>query len=100
MKFLDKILAPFQVALKQSLETFIRLETADNETTMVSSDGSLITYLKGVVETVMRDPFFCSLEDPINEAHLFQIVYDNKVTLVEGVPFRDDKLARKIFPDL
>ncbi|NQZ13750.1 MAG: type IV secretion protein IcmB [Alphaproteobacteria bacterium] len=46
MKFLDKILAPFQVALKQSLETFIRLETADNETTMVSSDGSLITYVK------------------------------------------------------
>lgn len=71
-------------------------EIVEDMTTL--PDGT--SYLKGVVETVMRDPFFCSLEDTINEAHLFQIVYDNKVTLVEGVPFRDDKLARKIFPDL
>lgn len=46
MKILDKILAPFQTALKQSLETYIRLETMDDENTMVASDGSLITYLK------------------------------------------------------
>lgn len=32
--------------MKQSLEAFIRLETADDETTMVASDGSLVTYLK------------------------------------------------------
>lgn len=57
-----------------------------------------IFYLDDVVETVMRDPFFCDLADPINEAHLFQIVYDNKVTFVEGVPFRDEALAKKIFP--
>lgn len=71
-------------------------EVVEDMTTL--PDGTC--YLKGVSETVMRDPFFCSLEDPINAAHLFQIVYDNKVTLVEGVPFRDDKLARMIFPDL
>ncbi len=46
MRFIDKILAPFQVAFKQSLETFIRLETAEDETTMVASDGSLVSYLK------------------------------------------------------
>lgn len=46
MRFIDKILAPFQVAFRQSLETFIRLETAEDETTMVASDGSLITYVK------------------------------------------------------
>ncbi|MAZ76497.1 MAG: hypothetical protein CMH31_04255 [Micavibrio sp.] len=57
-----------------------------------------ICYLEDVTETVMRDPFFCDLTDPINEAHLFQIVYDNKVTFKEGVPFRDESLARKIFP--
>lgn len=57
-----------------------------------------ICYLDDVTETVMRDPFFCDLTDSINEAHLFQIVYDNKVTLVEGVPFRDEALAKKIFP--
>ncbi len=46
MKFIDKILAPFQVALKQSLESYIRLETADDENTMVASDGSMVTYIK------------------------------------------------------
>ena len=46
MQFLNKILSPFQTAMKQSLENFIRLETADDETTLASSDGSLITYVK------------------------------------------------------
>lgn len=46
MRLFDKIIAPFQIALKQSLETFIRLETADDEITMAASDGSLVTYLK------------------------------------------------------
>ncbi len=46
MKILDKILYPFQNALRQSIASFIRLETMDNETTIASSDGSLISYLK------------------------------------------------------
>jgi len=32
--------------MKKSLESYIRLETADNATTMVASDGSLLTYVK------------------------------------------------------
>ncbi|MEZ5902441.1 MAG: type IV secretion protein IcmB [Alphaproteobacteria bacterium] len=46
MKFLDKILSPFQVAMKQSLESYIRLETSDNEETLAASDGSLLTYVR------------------------------------------------------
>lgn len=46
MRYLDKILSPFQIALKKSLETFIRLETADDEITLASSDGSLVTYIR------------------------------------------------------
>ena len=46
MKIIDKILSPFQIVLKKSLESYIRLETSDNETTMASSDGSLVTYVK------------------------------------------------------
>lgn len=46
MRFIDKLLAPFQVAFKKSIESFIRLETADDETTLVARDGSLISYLK------------------------------------------------------
>ena len=39
-------MAPFQTAMKQSLETFIRLETADDEITLAAADGSLLTYVK------------------------------------------------------
>ena len=40
MGIIDKILSPFQVMLKKTLEGYIRLETADNATTMAASDGS------------------------------------------------------------
>ncbi len=46
MAFFDKILSPFQVTLKKSLESYIRLETADDEKTLVASDGSLLTYVR------------------------------------------------------
>lgn len=46
MNLFSKILLPFQKAFRQSVSSFIRLETADNETTMASADGSLISYLK------------------------------------------------------
>ncbi|MEM9468618.1 MAG: DUF6782 family putative metallopeptidase [Pseudomonadota bacterium] len=59
-------------------------------------DGS--SYLKDLEETILRDPFFNSLDDPINEAHLTQIIYDSKVIMAEGVPFRDEALAQLIFP--
>jgi hypothetical protein len=49
---------------------------------------------------ICADPYFVSLDDPINESHLFQIVYDSKVVMIEGVPFRDRKLARLIFPGI
>tara|TARA_R110001592_G_scaffold3525_13_gene19940 strand:- start:731 stop:3739 length:3009 start_codon:yes stop_codon:yes gene_type:complete len=46
MKLADKILAPFQKALRLSVSSFIRLETMENATTLVSTDGSLISYVK------------------------------------------------------
>ena len=46
MRFIDKILAPFQTAMKHSLESFVRLETADDEVTLAAADGSLVTYVK------------------------------------------------------
>lgn len=41
-----KILMPFQTAMRQTVESFIRLETADDETTLVGGDGSLLTFLR------------------------------------------------------
>ena len=46
MSFFEKLLAPFQSALRQSVESFIRLETMDDEFTLAAQDGSLISYLK------------------------------------------------------
>jgi intracellular multiplication protein IcmB len=46
MGYLSKLIAPFQKGLRQSVSSFIQLETADDATTIVATDGSLITYLK------------------------------------------------------
>lgn len=46
MSYLDKLITPFQKAFRSSLETFIMLETADDENTLVASDGSLVSYLR------------------------------------------------------
>lgn len=46
MGFIEKILAPFQTALRHSVESFIRIETADSETVLAAEDGSLVSYLR------------------------------------------------------
>lgn len=55
-------------------------------------------YLAGLGEGILRDPFFAGLNDPINQTHLFHLMYDMEVVMVNNVPFRDTRLARKIFP--
>ncbi len=56
-------------------------------------------YLKRLGDMILEDPYYAGMNDPINQAHLFQMVYDLKVIMVNNVPFSDQKLARKIFPD-
>lgn len=46
MNFFDKLAAPFQRAMRQSVSSFIRLETMQNEHTLVSTDGSLVSYVR------------------------------------------------------
>jgi len=46
MSALDKFLMPFVNGFRQPVESFIRLETSDDETTLVGADGSLISYLR------------------------------------------------------
>ncbi len=46
MRFLYKIMAPFQKSMKYSLESYVRLETADDEVTLAAADGSLVTYVR------------------------------------------------------
>jgi len=73
-----------------------RLEAAALEALAVLPDGTC--YLAGLGDTVRQDPFFAGLRDEINQTHLFQLMYDMEVTMVNNVPFRDKGLARKLFP--
>ena len=77
MKIIDTLISPFQIALKKSLESYIRLETADNDITLAASDGSLITYVKvdgsychGIATSPENQLFFQSL---VNIAHSLHI---------------------------
>ena len=45
-EFLETLLRPFQFAVKQAVENFISVETADDETTLASMDGSLVSYIR------------------------------------------------------
>lgn len=73
------------------------LQAQDIENQSDMPDGRF--YLVGMGQNITSDPYFLTMNDPINESHLFQIVYDSRVVMVEGVPFRDSKLAALIFPD-
>ena len=74
-----------------------RLNAKDIETISALPSGP--AYLKGRGEEILKGPAYAGLNDPINQAHLFQIVYDSKVCMAGGVPFRDASLARKLFPE-
>lgn len=59
MSLLHKFLKPFQTSLKKTVESFIALETADNDHTMVAKDGSLLSYVKidGSRQIIGEDEF-------------------------------------------
>ena len=46
MGILGTLFKPMVMALRQPVESFIRLETADSDTVLVAEDGSLISYIK------------------------------------------------------
>lgn len=73
-----------------------RLTAAMIEELATLPDGT--AYLAGLGATVLRDPFYAGLNDPINQTHLFHLMYDLEVTMVNNVPFRDARLAARIFP--
>lgn len=72
------------------------LTAAIAESLSVLPDGTC--YLAGLGMNILADPFFAGLNDPINQTHMFHLMYDLEVTVVNHVPFRDPYLARRIFP--
>ncbi len=73
-----------------------RLTAAMIEEMGMLPDGT--PYLGGMGAAILKDPFYAGLNDPINQTHLFHLMYDLEVTMVNNVPFRDAKLAAMIFP--
>ena len=45
-EFLDESIATLMMSLRQPVESFIQLETADDNITLVANDGSLVSYVK------------------------------------------------------
>tara|TARA_R110002124_G_scaffold149220_1_gene314961 strand:+ start:97469 stop:98662 length:1194 start_codon:yes stop_codon:yes gene_type:complete len=56
-------------------------------------------YLNEMLNDVLKNPYYASMHNQINEAHLYHIIRDLEVCYVGNVPFRDPVLADKIFPD-
>ncbi|MBK6896133.1 MAG: hypothetical protein IPH06_06040 [Alphaproteobacteria bacterium] len=68
------------------------------EIEMLSCLPDRTAYLQGYGAEILSDPLFSGMDDPINQSHLFHILYDLEATIIENVPFRDSELAKKIFP--
>ncbi len=67
MGVLLNLFKPIVMAMRQPVESFIRLETAEDEFTLVSEDGSLITYLRidGARQIIGEDEYKNILESVI-----------------------------------
>ncbi|MGH1403866.1 MAG: DUF6782 family putative metallopeptidase [Alphaproteobacteria bacterium] len=65
---------------------------------MLSCLPDRTAYLQGMGAELLSDPTYASVDDEINQTHLFHIMYDLEAIVVEDVPFRDADLARLIFP--
>ena len=55
-------------------------------------------YLQGTGQTIMKAPFYAGLQDAVNQSHYMQIMHDAQSVIVQGVAFRDAKLAALMFP--
>jgi hypothetical protein len=73
-----------------------RVERICVETLSCLPDKS--AYLRGQGEDILGNPLFAGLHEPINQSHFMHILRDSQIVYVQNVPFRDAKLAAKIFP--
>lgn len=77
---------------------FGRKRPAKINVEMLSCLPDKTAYLQGFGAEILADPSYVSVDDEINQTHLFHIMHDLEATIVEGIAFRDADLARKFFP--
>lgn len=94
LEFLDDVLGAAQTRNPFGRE---RLNAELAESLSALPDGR--RYLAGVGRDILADPSFLDMEDLVNQTHLLHIMRDLEAVIVADVPFRDESLARRIFPD-
>lgn len=65
---------------------------------MLSCLPDKTAYLQGQGGEILSDPLYSSIDNDFNESHLLHIIHDTQAIIVQNVPFRDEKLAMRIFP--
>ncbi|MCB1783522.1 MAG: hypothetical protein KDI13_05950 [Alphaproteobacteria bacterium] len=94
LEYLDDVLAESSV-----LNPFGKKKPGRMAVEVLSCLPDKTAYLQGMGAEIMADPLYCGMDDPINQSHLFHILYDLEAVIVGDVPFRDADLARRIFPE-
>ncbi len=94
LEYLDDVLA----SSIDASETFGKKRPGKMNVEVLSCLPDKTAYLQGMGGEILADPSYSSVDDEINQTHLFHIMYDLEAIIVENVPFRDADLAQKIFP--
>lgn len=94
LEYMDDILA-----CSQEHNPFGKKKPAKMNIEILSCLPDKTAYLQGLGAEIISDPLYSGMDDPINQTHLFHILYDLEATIINEVPFRSADLARKIFPE-
>ncbi len=94
LEFLDDVLI---CALTRNPFGHARLSSEMVESLSLLPDGR--AYLAGAGREILADPSYLDMDDLVNQTHLLHIMRDLEAVIVADVPFRDEALARRIFPD-
>lgn len=95
LEYLDDVLA----SSANGAQTFGHKRPGKMNIEVLSCLPDKTAYLHGMGSEILSDPAYSSVNDEINQTHLFHIMYDLEAVIVENVPFRDADLAKKIFPE-
>lgn len=94
LEYMDEI-----IRANSEVNPFGQKKTSPTRIEILSCLPDKTAYLRGYGQEILVDPLYSGLDDSINQSHLMHILYDLQVTYAGNVPFRDAKLAAKIFPD-
>ncbi len=93
LEYLDEVLA-----ISDVINPFGHKTPSKINIEMISCLPDKTAYLQGQGAEILGNPTYSSVDDDINQTHLFHIMHDLESVVVGNVAFRDANLARKIFP--